>query len=434
MSRSVAFITLGCKVNTAETEGMKRLFEKKGYEIVEGDAVADVYIINTCTVTRMGDKKSRQMLRRVKTLNGDAVIAAVGCFAQVSPEEAASVEGVSLVVGNNLKHAIVELVEQAKPGERQIHVKERRLLQDFEELPAETYHDHTRAFLKIQDGCDQFCSYCIIPHARGPVRSRAPESILKEAMEFAKRGFREIVLTGIHLTAFGNEKEGTGLSSVISAIHDIPEIERIRLGSLEPMFLSSEFIQRNQGLYKLCPHFHVSLQSGSSDTLRRMNRKYTPQDYQQIVSQLRAHYPDAAITTDVMVGFPGETEETFLESLHFCEEIGFSWMHVFQYSPRKGTPAARFENQIERAVKEERSRRMVELAENKRKEFQEGFLQRQLPVLFEQPVQGMEGFMEGLTPNYISVAAPFDERVIGEIKNVRLLQNSGERMLGEIAE
>lgn len=426
--KRAAFITLGCKVNTAETEGMKRLFIHAGYDVVDESEYADVYIVNTCTVTSMGDRKSRQQLRRAHTLNPNAIIAAVGCFAQVAPEEAAKIEGVNLVVGNNMKHKIVELVENANPQAHQSFVQERKALTDYEELPVETYEGHTRAFLKIQDGCDQFCSYCIIPYARGPVRSRGMEEILREARNFAERGFKEVVLTGIHLTSFGDEAKGTGLADLIREVHKIEGIERIRLGSLEPMFLTNGFIHGIKDLKKLCPHFHISLQSGSEGTLKRMNRKYKPEDYRRIVKALREKIPGVTFTTDVMVGFPGETDEEFMESYNFCSEMEFLWIHVFKYSPRKGTPAARYENQVDPKVKDARSKSMIALAENMRQKIFESFMGQETSIILEKPIS--ENDMEGLTPNYIPVAVGIESGKSGEILTVKLTGIENDRMRG----
>lgn len=428
-SKKAAFITLGCKVNTAETEGMKKLFRDAGYEIVPESEFADVYIVNTCTVTNMGDRKSRHMLRRASKLNPDAVIAAVGCFAQVSPDEAAKIEGVNLVVGNNMKHNIVELVEKVKENGPQKYVNERKELSDFEELPIETYDDHTRAFIKIQDGCDQFCSYCIIPYARGPVRSRGIPEIIKEAEALIQRGFKEIVLTGIHLSSYG-VKEGTGLGELIRELHKVDGLERIRIGSLEPMFLSQDFVNGMETLPKLCPHFHISLQSGCGATLKRMNRKYTPEDYRNIVKRLREKVPDVTVTTDIMVGFPGETEEEFRESYEFCKEIGFLWIHVFKYSPRKGTPAARYPSQIDATVKEHRSKIMIELAEEMKRNVLASFIGREMPVLIEQPAGENSDDMEGHTPNYLPVVVRTERENAGEIINVRLDSVEGLSLRG----
>ena len=429
--KRVAFITLGCKVNTAETEGMKRLFEKEGYLIVAEDEYADVYIVNTCTVTNKGDRKSRQMLRRVQNINPKAVIAAVGCFAQVAPEDAAGIEGVSLVVGNNMKRDIVSLVEQADPMHKSIFVRSRQELSDFEELPIETYTGHTRAFIKIQDGCDQFCSYCIIPYARGPARSRKFEDVVREAEGFARQGFKEVILTGICLTTFHGNSGAADLMALAEEIAGIGGIERIRLGSLEPLHINRDFIEKAKTINKLCPHFHVSLQSGCAKTLERMNRKYSPNDYKKIVNGLRSAMPDASITTDVMVGFPGETDEDFYESLAFCDEMGFMWVHVFKYSPRKGTPAARFKDQVDPRVKEERSRAMISLAERNREAYFKRFIGTEQRVLFEHGIASSAEFMGGLTSQYIPVEAAFDSSGIGEIINIRLIEISGERIRGE---
>lgn len=431
-NKTVALITLGCKVNIAETEGMKLLFQKAGYRIVPEDQLADVYVVNTCTVTSMGDKKSRQMLRRVHSLNPSAIVAAVGCFAQVSPEEAAKVEGVSLVLGNNMKHRIVELVENIRNKEKSQYVFERKLLSEYEELPVETYDGHTRAFLKVQDGCDQFCSYCIIPYARGPIRSRDINEVIKEAKSFALNGFKEVVLTGIHLTSYYDERNSKGLAELIKEIHEVEGIKRIRLGSLEPMFLTSDFIGEIKKLPKLCPHFHLSLQSGCTETLKRMNRKYTPEEYRNIVSLIREKIPDVTFTTDVMVGFPGETEEEFEKSYAFCREIGFLWMHVFKYSPRKGTPAYKFQDQIDSKTKEARSKRMIELAKQMRHKAFESFIGRKTDVLLEKPVEGSSGDMEGLTPNYIPVKVKIRSQKTGEIINIRLVSCEGEYMRGDL--
>lgn len=431
-NKTVALITLGCKVNIAETEGMKLLFQKAGYRIVPEDQFADVYVVNTCTVTSMGDKKSRQMLRRVHSLNPSAIVAAVGCFAQVSPEEAAKVEGVSLVLGNNMKHRIVELVENIRNKEKSQYVFERKLLSEYEELPVETYDGHTRAFLKVQDGCDQFCSYCIIPYARGPIRSRDINEVIKEAKSFAINGFKEVVLTGIHLTSYYDERNSKGLAELIKEIHEVEGIKRIRLGSLEPMFLTSDFIGEIKKLPKLCPHFHLSLQSGCTETLKRMNRKYAPEEYRNIVSLIREKIPDVTFTTDVMVGFPGETEEDFEKSYAFCRETGFLWMHVFKYSPRKGTPAYKFQDQIDSKTKEARSKRMIELAKQMRHKAFESFIGRKTDVLLEKPVEGSSGDMEGLTPNYIPVKVKIRSQKTGEIINIRLVSCEGEYMRGDL--
>jgi threonylcarbamoyladenosine tRNA methylthiotransferase MtaB len=432
-TKKAAFITLGCKVNIAETEGMKLLFQQSDYKIVEANEHADVYVINTCTVTGMGDKKSRQMIRRAHSLNPDAVIAVVGCFAQISPEEISKIEGVNLVLGNNMKHRIVELVENTQKDDKKQYVNERKTLFEYEELPVETYDGHTRAFLKVQDGCDQFCSYCIIPYARGPVRSRDINDVIKEATSFALHGFKEIVLTGIHLTSYYDKKNNISLAGLISAVHDIEGIERIRLGSLEPMFLTPEFIEEIKNLPKLCPHFHISLQSGCAKTLERMNRKYTPEDYRQIVNLMREKIPDVTFTTDVMVGFPGETDEEFSQSYDFCKEIGFLWIHVFKYSPRKGTAAAKFPDQVQPAIKERRSKQLIELANQMRNNVFKKYLGRQADIILEKEIEGSLGDMEGLTSNYIPVAVKVENINSGEIISVSLDSIEGESMRGTVS-
>lgn len=431
--KRAAFITLGCKVNIAETEGMKLLFQQADYKIVEANEHADVYVINTCTVTGMGDKKSRQMIRRAHSLNPEAVIAVVGCFAQVSPDEISKIEGVNLVLGNNMKHRIVELVEDTQKDEKKQYVNERKTLLEYEELPVETYEGHTRAFLKVQDGCDQFCSYCIIPYARGPVRSREKNDVIKEAKSFALHGFKEIVLTGIHLTSYNDIKNNMSLSDLIRAVHDIEGIERIRLGSLEPMFLTPEFIEGIKDLPKLCPHFHISLQSGCAKTLERMNRKYSPEDYRQIVNLMREKIPDVNFTTDVMVGFPGETDEEFTQSYDFCKEMGFLWIHVFKYSPRKGTAAAKFSDQVQPGIKERRSKQMIELASQMRNNVFEKYLGNQADIILEKEIEGSLGDMEGLTSNYIPVAVKVENVNSGEIISVSLDSIEGERMRGTVS-
>jgi threonylcarbamoyladenosine tRNA methylthiotransferase MtaB len=329
-----------------------------------------------------------------------------------------------------VKHRIVELVEDTQKDDKKQYVEERKTLLEYEELPVETYDGHTRAFLKVQDGCDQFCSYCIIPYARGPVRSREISDVIKEAKSFVNNGFKEIVLTGIHLTSYYDKKNSVSLAGLIRAVHDIEGIVRIRLGSLEPMFLTPEFIEEIKNLPKLCPHFHISLQSGCAKTLERMNRKYTPDDYRQIVSLMREKIPDVTFTTDVMVGFPGETDEEFSQSYDFCKEMGFLWIHVFKYSPRKGTAAARFPDQVQPAIKERRSKQLIELANRMRNNVFEQFLGRQADVILEKEIEGSSD-MEGLTANYIPVAVKVENANSGEIISVILDSIEGESMRGK---
>lgn len=382
--KTVAFITLGCKVNIYETEGMKRIFEEGGYEVVPPDCAADVYVINTCTVTHLSERKSRQMIRRAKRINPRAIIAAVGCYSQIAPEEALAVDGVNLVIGNNHKHEILELVEQAGLETKKVLVSERRELNNYEDLKVECYTGHTRAFLKIQDGCDQFCSYCIIPIARGKIRSRNPDSIIDEAKALADKGFCEIVLTGIHITSYGRDIKGATLLDIIYELGRIESIKRIRLGSLEPLYMSSDIVRKIAQTEKLCPHFHLSLQSGCDETLKRMNRKYTTAEYEEIVAIIRDTFTDAAITTDIMVGFPGETEEEFEQTCNFVNRIGFSQAHIFKFSERKGTKAADMPDQIPPFEKDRRSKILSEICEKSKEQYRAAYIGRNMDVLFEQ--------------------------------------------------
>ncbi|HEY8421354.1 MAG TPA: tRNA (N(6)-L-threonylcarbamoyladenosine(37)-C(2))-methylthiotransferase MtaB [Thermoclostridium sp.] len=427
--KKVAFLTLGCKVNTYETEGMKRLFEKSGYLVVEPDTAADVYVINTCTVTHLSDRKSRQMIRRARRLNPNAVIAAVGCYAQVAPEEVSKIEGVNLVIGNNHKSEIVDLVENASWDVQRIEVSPRKELKDFEELWAESYTGQTRAFLKIQDGCDQFCSYCIIPFARGRVRSRSIESIMTEAEKLIDNGFKEIVLTGIHLTSYGKDT-GTGtLLDVIKGLDKLNGLVRIRLGSLEPLYMTGNMIKEMSKIKKLCPHFHLSLQSGCDETLARMNRKYTTAEFGEIVKNIRQNFDDVAITTDIMTGFPGETDEEFRKTCDFVESIGFSQAHIFQYSIRKGTKAAEMEEQIPHTVKEERSKILAEICNKSMHNFREKQIGKITGVLFEEEI---EGYYAGHTGNYIPVRVLSNKDLSGELLDVKLVKNEHDFIIGQI--
>ncbi len=432
----VAFITLGCKVNSYETEGMRTLFEAAGYHSVPEDAAADVYVINTCTVTNTGDRKSRQMIRRSRSLNPSAIVAAVGCYAQMAPDEVAVLTGADLVLGNNQKHRIVELVKElaGKPSRAvsRIAVMPREEMTGFEALPIDGFTGKSRAFIKIQDGCDRFCSYCVIPLARGPVRNRRMVDVLEEVSCLSKKGFREMVLTGIHLTSFQNEQGEEGLTALVRALEEMEGIRRIRFGSLEPAFLTEPFLDMLGGSRKFCPHFHLSLQSGSEAVLRRMNRHYSPDVFRGIVQAVRARFPDASVTTDIMVGFPGETADEFEESLAFCTSIGFSWIHVFPYSPRRGTPAAAWPDQVPKSVKDSRAARMRHLAEEMRTAFQQTFIGREMPVHFEQDVPGKPGWMEGFTTHYIQVSVPAIPFQPGDCFRVRLDESLGDRMQGTL--
>lgn len=426
--KTVSFMTLGCKVNQYETEAMAEAFANAGYEQVEFDEKADVYVINTCTVTGLSARKSRQAIRRAKQENPEAIVAAVGCYPQTAQKEVEALEEVDIVVGTSDRKRLPEYVEQFMTGcgSKVSTVADIMKNHVFEDLNIENYKDRTRGMLKIQEGCSQFCSYCIIPYARGPIRSRPFEDVMAEVEKLAAAGFKEIVLTGIHIASYGKDLGKIRLMDLISRIHEVDGIERIRIGSIEPTIITEEFAAAAAGLRKLCPHYHISLQSGCDETLKRMNRRYSTDEYRNVVNILRKYIPDAAITTDVMVGFPGETDEEFERTYKFLEEIEFSKMHVFKYSPRKGTPAAAFEGQVDGNVKEARSARVIKLSERLGIEYINRFVGRELPVLYEQEVKGTEGFYEGLTPNYIRVVSKGDNSLAGKIVATRLISADKE--------
>ncbi len=395
---TVKFITLGCKTNIYESEAMAELFRRSGHEVVSGGAAADVCVINTCTVTGTGAGKSRKAVRRAKRQNPDAVIAVTGCLAQTEPDEVRGI-GADIIIGNDGRSRIVELAEAALSGGRRDIVDDIMKVREYEELPTAVGQSRTRANLKIEDGCDNFCAYCVIPYARGPVRSRPLENITAEAETLAEAGYREIVLTGIHIGSYGKDlKSGLSLIDVLEALNGISGVERVRLGSIEPPVITRGFVERASRLKSLCPHFHMSLQSGCGETLRRMKRRYTPDEYYRAVGMLREMIPDASITTDLMVGFPGETDEEFEESYGFCEKVGFMRMHVFKYSVRNGTEAERLPNHVSERVKEERSRRVIRLAERMRESFYKKYDGAVLPVLLE---KRQNGVYHGTTPNYM---------------------------------
>ncbi len=431
--KRVAFYTLGCKVNQYDTEAMLEQFRLAGYEAVDFNDIADVYIINTCTVTNLGDRKSRQMVRRAHRLNAGAIIGVVGCYAQRAAEEVLAIPGVRFVMGTKNRNRIVEIVEKAEEEGIVINAVEDILTtRDFEELTIDAPDGHTRAFLKIQEGCGQYCSYCIIPYVRGPVRSRKRQDILEEVKRLEAAGFKEIVLTGIHLASYGKDSGEGSLADVIADIHPIDGIERIRLGSVEPTLLTPSFVERMASLKKVCPHYHVSLQSGSDGILRSMNRKYTTEEYRQFIRNLRSHIPDVAVTTDVMVGFPGEKEEHFQETFDFVREIGFSKIHVFQYSPRKGTPAAKMQNQVSTVDKETRSKRLIKLADELEKAYIASFLGTTQKVLFEEEVPWKKGWLQGFTEHYIKVMVEGNQDLKGSIEYVWLEDQDEEVARGSI--
>ena len=405
--KKISFCTLGCKVNQYETEAMTSLFKNRGYEIASFNDVCDIYIINTCTVTGEGERKSRQMIRRAHNLNPQAVILVTGCYSQVSPEKVKALEGVSIVMGTSERTRVVEIVEEYINQNKTPSVEDIMKKRNYEEMNISSYEDKTRAFVKIEDGCTEFCTYCIIPYARGPVRSRNPESITKEVTELAKNGYREIVLTGIHIGSYGKDLKDKTLLDAIKAVNEVPDIKRIRLGSVEPRILTKDFIEEISKMPKVCDHFHISLQSGCNRTLKAMNRKYTAEEYKEAVCNLRKKYKNPAITTDIIAGFPGETEEDFNESYEFMKEISFSEAHIFPYSARKGTKAADFPGQLEKKVKNERAKKMIELSKKLHNEYLSAFIGETKEVLFERKTK--DGFLEGHLSNYICVRVKSNE-------------------------
>lgn len=432
--KKVAFCTLGCKVNQYETRAMGELFELGGYEVVNFEEKSDVYVINTCSVTAMSDRKSRQMIRRAKKANKDGVVIVTGCYAQTASDEVLKIDGVNLVIGTSGRENIVKMADSLLCIDKTNAVCDIMKVHSFENLSVSSYDERTRAYVKAQEGCSQFCSYCIIPYARGPIRSRNADDVINEAKRLADAGFEEIVLVGIHIASYGRDIKSFGLSHIIDEIDKIEKIKRIRLSSIEPMYLDDEFINTVKNSKKLCRHFHISLQSGCDETLKRMNRRYTSRDFENIVSGLRAAFDDVAITTDIMVGFPGESEEEFKKSYDFAKKISFADAHIFQYSPRKGTPAAVMENQVSPDKKHERSEKMIALTAQCRKEFLERFQGKRLEVLFEQPYGKKGDMYEGKTDNYITVAAPSDKNLEKQFKTVRITGSDGEVLFGEIEE
>lgn len=410
MGRRAAFHTLGCKVNAYETEAMEELLQTAGYDIVPFTEQADVYVVNTCSVTNMAERKSRQMLHRAKKLNPEAVVVATGCYVQVSEEEARADAAVDLVLGNNQKRQIVTALDAYFEGRTFDDVLADVEKEQYEELEVSTVLEHTRAFVKVQDGCNQFCSYCIIPYARGRVRSRRMQNVIAEIKRLAEAGIQEVVLTGIHLSSYGREIDGEShLIELIEAIQPIDGISRIRLGSLEPRIITEEFVGRLKKLHKVCPHFHLSLQSGCEETLKRMNRHYTPEEYYEKCKLLRAAFENPAITTDVIVGFPGETDEEFDKTRQFLEKVHFYEMHIFRYSRRKGTRADKMENQIPEETKAQRSSILSSLESQMTKEFRTKWTGACVKVLLEerQEINGVS-YMVGHTPEYIKCAVETD--------------------------
>lgn len=429
--KNVAFYTLGCKVNQYETEAVSELFEDAGYTVVPFGEKADYYIINTCSVTSMSDRKSRQIIRRVRKTNPDSVIAVMGCYSQTAPDEVLDIDGVNLVLGTKDRASVLRLIEPLSGSDKLNAVTSVKDNHTFEELTVRRCMDHTRAYIKIQDGCSQFCSYCIIPYARGPVRSRKEADVLKEAKALSGAGYKEIILTGIHAASYGSDLGDTSLRELLNKIDKIDGIERVRMSSIEPMTLNPDFVLSIKDCKKLCPHFHISLQSGCDETLRRMNRKYTTAEFAGVVDTLRKYFPDCAITTDIMTGFAGETDEEFQKTLEFAERMQFADAHIFQYSPRRGTPAARRPDQVAPEIKDKRAKAVAEVCERSRTAFLSRHIGRTMDILFE--TRADDGLYEGKTANYINVHVPTDEELSGTFRSVRLLRVKNDIIEGEIA-
>ena len=412
---------------------MAQKFLENGYEIVDHTKKADIYIINTCTVTNMSDRKSRQSLRKVKSLNPTAVVIAVGCYVQVAKKEIEQIPEIDLKLGNNEKVDIVQYVEKyIKENKNQNQIQDVMQTKEFSEFGDIIYTEKTRAVIKIQDGCDRFCSYCIIPYARGRVRSREPEHIISEIEKIAQKGIKEVVLTGIHIASYGKDfktKKEYRLIDLLEQINKIQGIERIRLGSIEPLLITEEFMQRLIKLEKICHHFHLSLQSGCNETLKRMNRRYNIEQFEQIVKSIRKYYEDAILTTDIIVGFPGETEEEFSITYEFLKRIKFYKMHIFKYSPRKGTKAAIMPNQIDGKIKEERSKKLIELSNKNQKEYNKTYIGKQVEVLFEEKEQE---FYKGHTKNYIEIKCKTNQNIQNKIISVKCKEAETDYIIAEI--
>ena len=435
MAKTVAFHTLGCKVNSYETAYIRQEMVLRGYEVVPFHERADIYIINTCSVTNIADQKSRQMIHRARKKNPDALVVATGCYVQAMRTDESGLEGVDLAVGNNHKAEIVNLIEEtlsvravdSSARGRILHIDDIAAEPACESMRLTTQTEHTRAYIRVQDGCNQFCTYCIIPYVRGRIRSRLPEDVVQEVEGLVQSGYKEIVLTGIHLSSYGMDPksgmlflDGKPLLDLLKRLDEIPGLRRIRLGSLEPRIITEDFVRELSGLKTICPHFHLSLQSGCLETLRRMNRHYTPEEYLEGVRILRKYFDDPAVTTDVIVGFPGETEEEFEESRAFLAGVDFFEMHIFRYSRRKGTRADLMPDQVSAPVSEKRSAALLEMEKEMSLKFRRRRLKRDMEVLFEE-IEEIDGrsYWVGHTPEYVRAAVRSDEDLRGSIRTVR---------------
>lgn len=456
----VHFFTLGCKTNTYESSAMGQSFIKKGYEIVKDkEEKADIYIINTCSVTNIAERKSRQMMRQAKELNPEATIVACGCYAQVAKDQIAQIDEVDLIIGSKEKNQIVEIIEEyLKNKNKEILISDIMNESEYQDFESTTMTELNRAVVKIQDGCDRFCAYCIIPYARGHIRSRNPIKIIEEIQNIAKQGIKEVVLTGIHLASYGKDftdeksKEyrkqynyseeykkytlnddlasgGFRLIELLEQINKVDGIERIRLGSIEPKLITEEFVSRLSKLEKICHHFHLSLQSGCNETLKRMNRRYTTEEFRAICKILRAAYKDVIFTTDIIVGFPGETEGEFKQTYEFLKEIKMYKMHIFKYSPKRGTAATKFKNQIDSKIKDERSKILLELSDKNEIEYNETYINKTVTVLFE---EAEKGYFKGHTGNYLAVKVKTDKDLTDKLLKVKIEKLEKLELIGTL--
>ena len=418
-SKKVAFVTLGCKVNQYESNAMAQKFIDKNYKICDIEDSSDIIIVNTCTVTNIADRKSRQLLRKAKDENPNSVVVACGCYVQVAKDKIDEIEEIDISIGNSEKKDIVQIVENYIYQKEKINnIFDINKEKDFSEMGAVTYTEKTRATIKIQDGCNNFCTYCLIPYARGRVRSRKKENIIKEVEEVAQKGIQEIVITGIHIASYGLDfSEDYKMIDLLEDLNKVEGIKRIRLGSLEPSLITEEFTQRLSKLKKICNHFHLSLQSGCDETLKRMNRKYTTKEFREVAKRLRSYFKDANLTTDIIVGFPGETNEEFTKTYEFLKEIKFYKMHVFKYSPREGTPASKMPNQVDGKTKEERSQKLIELSDKNQEEYNKKYFSEPQEVLFEEQ---KDGIWTGYTTNYVKVSYKSNENLENKIVKILL--------------
>lgn len=433
MKGKVALHNLGCKVNAYETEAMQQMLEAAGYEIVPFAPGADIYVINTCTVTNIADRKSRQMIHKAKKMNPDAIVVAAGCYVQAGKEKAEMDMSIDLIIGNNKKQELIPLLEEFQKNKNcEQGIIDIGRTREYEELEIDRTEEHTRAYIKVQDGCNQFCTYCVIPYARGRVRSRRTEDVVREVERLAGSGCQEIVLTGIHLSSYGvdRKEEGENLLSLIQAVHRVNGIERIRLGSLEPGIITEEFASAIAKLQKVCPHFHLSMQSGCTSTLKRMNRRYTAEEYRDKCEILRKYYPAPALTTDVITGFPGETEEEFAESRSFVDSIGFYETHIFPYSRREGTKAADMPDQLPEQIKKERCRELIALGKKHRTEYMQHFLGQEKTVLFEEKQTiAEEEYWVGHTMEYLRVGVKTNQNLENKMAVVKIQNILQEEIL-----